>query len=321
MDPTSKLVARKMFKLRVHEAKGFAFQRLFELVMGYRYTDFVPVRPYGNAGDRKNDGYIPSEGRYFQVFAPENPASRNTEVSAAQKAVDDFEGLKAFWDKSTPIRDFRFVFNDEYRGSPPPLEKALSKIRGEHKIEAGVFLAKDLEAEALSLAQDQLMDVIGTTIPDIGLLHDVSFGVLREVINHVLEQQVPLKPEAALRAPDFTDKINFNGLTSVVAALLTVGSYQNDAVKDYFSKNSTFARQEVRDRLNSMYITSRQKFSSLSAATAEIGDLTFFDLLEQVTPPTKKLPRMQKAVQEAAIVVMAYYFEACDIFEDPNAAP
>jgi uncharacterized membrane protein len=48
----------------------------------------------------------------------------------------------------------------------------------------------------------------------------------------------------------------------------------------------------------------------------------FFDLLEQVTPPLlpRVLKRERAAAQEAAIVVMAYYFEACDIFEDPNAS-
>ncbi len=319
MEPVSKLFARNIFRLRVHEAKGFAFQRLFERVMEYRFTsDFTPVKPYGDAGDRKNDGYIRSQGRYFQVFAPENPGSRRTAVTAAAKAADDFMALKTYWGHLTPVRDFRFVFNDEYRGSPPPLEKSLAQIRTEHSIEAGAFLAKDLESEALSLADDQLLDIIGSPIPEPGLLDTVDFGVLREVIRHVLENRAPFTPETALNAPDFDDKIEFNSLSLPVANLLRVGSYQNDAVKDYFSKNSTFARQETRDHLNSMYLTSRQRFSGFGYNPAVTADLVFFDLLGSVTPPLAKKPA-QAAAQDAAIVVMAYYFEACDIFEDPNA--
>lgn len=320
MDPSSKLIARNMVKLRIHEAKGTAFQKLFERVMQYRFPEFTPIQPYGNVGDRKNDGYIPSLGRYFQVFASEQPDTRRNAVAAAAKAANDFKGLKAYWNKITPVKDFRFAFNDEYTGSPPPLEAALGKIRSEHGIEARAFLAKDLEEVALELPEDQLLDIIGTPIPESGPLENVDFGVLREVIRHILIQETPLKPEAILKAPDFNVKICFNGLSSPVAALLTVGSYQNDAVEDYFSKNSTFARQEVRDRLSSMYVTSRQRFLKLGHQAEEIGDLVFFSLLENITPSLPSSARREKSAQSAAIVVMAYYFEACDIFEDPNAA-
>jgi hypothetical protein len=322
MNPASKLVARNMFKLRVHEAKGLAFQRLFEKVMTYRLPEFTPIRPYGNVGDRKNDGYIRSQGCYFQVFAPEDPTTGTTAVAAASKAAEDFLGLKEYWEKNTPIRTFRFVFNDEYRGSPPPLEEALAKIRSEYEVEASTFLAKDLEEEALLLQEDQLLDVIGTPIPETGPLDNVDFGVLREVIRHVLEKRTPLTSEATLRVPDFDDKIKFNGLSSSVANLLTFGSYQSDAIEDYFSRNSNFARQEVRDRLSSLYQDSRQRFSRFGYGAPNLGNVVFFDLLESITPDLPKAAQSNKAAaQEAAIVVMAYYFEACDIFEDPNAAP
>jgi hypothetical protein len=315
MDSASKLVARNMFKLRVHEAKGSAFQRLFERVMGYKYRDFTPIRPYGNVGDRKNDGYIRSSGLYFQVFAPENPTSRDTAVEAAKKAATDFNGLKAHWGSQTLVREFRFVFNDEYRGSPPPLEDALAKIRHEHAIEASTFLAKDLEAEALSLEDDQIIDIIGAPIPGPGPLASVDFGILREVIHHILDQGIPVSREGTLTAPDFEEKIQFNGLTRSVATLLTVGSYQSEAVKDYFSKNSHYARQELRDHLNSLYLESHQRLSARGYLPGEIGDLVFFDMLDTLTPPASGAPT--RAAQDAAIVVMAYYFEACDIFEDP----
>jgi hypothetical protein len=316
MDPASKLIARNMFKLRVHEAKGTAFQRLFERVMEYRFRDFTLIKPHGNVGDRKNDGYIRSCGLYFQVYAPEHPETPGSAVNAAKKAAQDFKGLKAYWAKQAPIREFRFVFNDEYRGSPPPLEQALSKIRNEHGIEAGVFLVKDLEAEALSLADDQIIDIIGTSIPETGPLESVDFSILREVITHVLSQRIPFSREGTLNAPDFGEKIQVNGLTQHVAALLTVGSYQNEAVKDYFSKNSNYARQELRDRLNSLYISSRQRLSAYGHQPDEVGDLIFFDLLDSLIPPNSRAST--SAVQDAAIVVMSYYFEACDIFEDPN---
>ena len=102
-------MARKLFRLRVYEAKGAEYQRLFEKVMGYRHADFTPIKPYGKIGDRKNDGYIPSEGRYFQVYAPEDPGKPHTAVNAAQKARKDFDGLLGHWEEKSPICDFRFA--------------------------------------------------------------------------------------------------------------------------------------------------------------------------------------------------------------------
>jgi hypothetical protein len=52
-------------------AKGEAFQILFERLMGLAYkADFMACRPWGNQGDRKNDGFLKSERRLFQVYAP-----------------------------------------------------------------------------------------------------------------------------------------------------------------------------------------------------------------------------------------------------------
>ena len=319
MNADEKLFARNMFRLRVHEAKGTAFQELFKKVMQYRNPEFTEVKPHGNLGDRSNDGYIRPEGHYFQVYAPENPAGKPAAVAAATKAERDFAGLLSYWNKSTPVKRYSFVFNDEYRGSPPQLEEALARIQKNHGVLAGVFLAKDLEHEALSLPQDQLLDVIGAPVPEPGAFDSVDFGILGEVIRHVMQHTHPLIAEGILTAPDFDEKIKFNGLSRPVAALLNFGSFQNEVVIDYFSKNSTFARQQLRDHLNSLYDKSRRHLVDRGGEPALLGDLVFFDLLDKMTPRSDR--RLISAVQQAAIVVMSYYFEACDVFEEPDASP
>ena len=319
MDLNQKLIARKMFRLRVHEAKAAEYQRLFEKVMQYRDRNFVPIRPYGNIGDRKNDGYIPATGTYFQVYAPEDPGGQNP-TKAAAKAVEDLAGLVKHWDRMTPIQVFRFVFNDAYRGSTPLLEEALGRIRKEYSIDARALLAKDLEEEALQLPEDELADVINGPVPKLDLWSSVDFSILREVVDHVLTTKKPISQTSLLRVPDFEEKIQFNGLTQHVATLLRVGSYQNEAIADYFSMNSTFARQQLRDHLAAQYLESRHRIEDAVANVEEVGDLVFFDVLASLAPT--ELPRAQRvSAQEAAMIVMAYYFEACDIFEDPDASP
>ncbi|MCH8823865.1 MAG: hypothetical protein IH984_10195 [Planctomycetes bacterium] len=319
MDPACKLIARKMFMLCVLRAKGAEYQLLFERVMQYREPKFVPIKPYGKIGDRGNDGYIPSTGIYFQVYAPEEPAAPRNVVTAVEKAAEDFNKLLEHWSESAPVQGYRFVYNDRYYGSPQPVEMALATIRNNHDVDASVFLAKDLENEAMELDDDQLFAILEAPIPEANLLASIDFSVLRDVIDYILKTKSPVTA-SNLKAPVFEEKIAFNGLTSVVANLLTGGSYQSDAITDYFSKNSTFARQQLRDELASKYMESKTRIKKLTDEDLKAGDLVFFDLLELITPCGAEMTQSQHAVaQEAAIVVMAFYFEACDIFEDPNA--
>src|SRR5439155_23052641 len=75
------------FEIAFLKAKGDAFQTLFENLMGKAHpADFIPCRPWGNVGDRKNDGYLKSERTLFQVYAP-------NEMNAAEstaKIDEDF---------------------------------------------------------------------------------------------------------------------------------------------------------------------------------------------------------------------------------------
>ena len=58
-------------------AKGDEFQTFFERLMGYAHkADFMACRPWGNQGDRKNDGFLKSERRLFQVLWPQRDEYR-----------------------------------------------------------------------------------------------------------------------------------------------------------------------------------------------------------------------------------------------------
>ena len=47
------------FELRYLKARADEFQDFFASIMEKRYpSDFMKVRPWGNVGDRKNDGYL-----------------------------------------------------------------------------------------------------------------------------------------------------------------------------------------------------------------------------------------------------------------------
>lgn len=304
--------ARQLFELQLRRAKGEAYQALFNKVMNLSTPGFIPMRPYGNVGDRKNDGYVPTTGTFYQVYAPLNPSE--SMGTAVTKAKNDFAGLHSHWNASHPIRSYRFAFNDEYSGSIVPLEDALSEIAKAHSIEARPFLAKDLEEEAFGLQLDELERAIDFLVPEPDEIRDADYAAIRDVITHVMQTDAPSPPIGKLLAPEFSHKIKFNHLGPEVGDLLRVAARQSDVVSNFFSNRSGNHRQDLRDHLALMYEAARTRGKLGNSDTNQV----FFDLLESVQPPTR---RCERPVQEAALIVMAYYFEACDIFEAPDASP
>lgn len=160
MNDVSLSIARSMFHLQIYESDGQRFEDLFSKIMYYKSPDFQQVKPYGNTGDRKNDGFIKSENTYYQVYAPEN--SSNNILTAVNKIQDDFKGLYSYWHDVCAINKYYFVLNDKYKGCLPQLHKELMLLKIDSKlVDTGVLVAKDLERELFDLREDMILSVVG----------------------------------------------------------------------------------------------------------------------------------------------------------------
>lgn len=311
MHTNEKYVARVFLKLKIHESNGNAFEKLFTDIMRYAHKDFIQMKPQGKKGDRGNDGYHPTAGHYYQVFAPENPADDAKRGKAATKAATDFKKLRDHWHDTYPISRFSFVFNDKYLGSFEEIEKACKKIKEDHGLaDSGSFCANNLEDKFFMLADDEIFTIVGA-IPNPDTIQNLDYSLLGEVIKAVHAASSALTATSALTAPQFDAKIVFNGLGEHPAALLKVANFQSGSLNAYFKQNSNFAKQTLRDELNQLYLDVKVSTTPDPAGTIAHGDLIFFELLRRMSP------RHEKAIQDAALVVMAYYFESCDVFEDP----
>jgi hypothetical protein len=146
------------FKLNIFLKHGSEFQSFFERIMEKVYLDFQKIRPLGNKGDGGNDGYRKNSGIYYQVYAPNTP--KINETDAAGKLKKDFQKLQSKWSEISKIKEYYFVFNDQYNGSALPLEAAISTLKAQNpNIEFGLFLAKNLEAVFFQLNEADLLDL------------------------------------------------------------------------------------------------------------------------------------------------------------------
>lgn len=293
-----KYILRIIFKLRIHEANGQAFEEIFTSIMNYSEPDFQQIKPWGKIGDRKNDGYIPSKGIYYQVFAPED--IRKSYPGVIAKLSEDFSGLVKSW--NNPIEEFYFVVNDKYFGVNADSEQRLYEIVKSNNLKRGSFkTAKDLENLLFSLDDDQIITITGA-IPDPSSIKVLDYSVLNSIIQYIMRIPLPKGKEPDIKLPDWDDKIIFNNLTEVTASYLDNGYIQVNNLEIYLSNNSNFLADELRDKMNEIYLNEKKNYS---------GDELFWRIVHKASP------KNEQSYQSAVIVIMSKYFESCDIFEEP----
>jgi hypothetical protein len=125
MDHWTKSYYEMRFRIDFLERKATSFQDLFVKVMSKAYPrEFMASRPWGRSGDRKNDGYLPTERLLFQVYAPNELRSSET----IKKVIEDFNGVLPHWEKY--FRTWVFVHNTDEL--PPDVIKKIEELRSRH---------------------------------------------------------------------------------------------------------------------------------------------------------------------------------------------
>ncbi len=298
MNMQEKVFARQMFQNKILKADGQEFENIFTAIMNYKESDFQSIKPWGNIGDKKNDGYIKDKDIFYQVYAPED--IRKSYANAVKKLKKDFSGLKSHWGN---INEFYFVINDKYKGINADCAQAIQRIQEEYNLnKAEILTAKDLENILFKLDDDQILSVAGN-IPDPALIKQIDYSVLSEVIGYIMKLPLKAGDKPNIVSPDWDKKIEFNNISEPTTRLLNNGSYQLESLNKYLNNNSDFLADSLRNKMNEIYLQERKK---------SVGDALFWAILNCASPKAEQM------YQASVIVIMSKYFETCDIFESPK---
>jgi len=278
-------------------AKGNAFQDLFEKLMGLAYkADFMACRPWGNRGDRKNDGFLKSERKLFQVYAP----NEMNERLARQKVQEDFEGAKIHWGEH--FDKWAFVHN-AVDGSPPHVQKLLLDFEKENP---GITLEpwglEELRVIFRRLSLEDMETWFGAA-PSAETKTRLGFQDLQVVLETLADR--PAQPGQTVKDVP-PGKIEANALSESVATLLREGMVKAVLVEDFFSQWHDAALGERIAR------SFRDKYKSLRE------DYTPNQIFAELQAWAGGTDRGAPEHELAVLTVMAYYFERCDIFEEPR---
>lgn len=302
MDRIQQLNYEKDFQIVFLKAKGDGFQRLFETLMFKAHpNDFMACRPWGNVGDRKNDGYLPSARTLFQSYAPNELAA----VEAIKKINEDFAGAKEHWEKY--FDEWAFVHNALDGRLGPHIIEALAKLGQENlKIKIGHCGYEEMLAKFRQLSLQDLESWFG---PSLTMEANVNLGFsdLMAVLNHISVAHAPTTSEVK----DVSrGKIEANLLSHAVADFLKIGMQKSPLVMQFFDswKNPVYGEQ-IASAFKAEYVALRDVTPSLHPDEI-FGRLEAWAGGMANTTPTHKA---------AVLAVMAYLFDKCGIFEDAQA--
>lgn len=296
MDDLSKAFYEYNFKDKIREKTDSQYEEFFSKIMKSKYKDnFLPCKPWGREGDRKNDGYLIKE-KY--LFAVNGPRSLNQNRMIA-KIESDLEGAIDYWEEY--FDKWSFVHNQ--MELPPKVNKKLLELNQKHsQLELSFWGPSDLRGMIFSL-EDHLIDEILGPIPSRNNFTNLTFEDIQPVIKSISRRSNP-REEDFIPVPE--NKLMINGFSDPILELIKTGMIRAPLVKQYLNLQSNInLGDQIAETLRNQYEHFRDE------SDLEPDDI-YSELVNFISDENKKSDQIYMV---AAHTVLAYFFEQCTIFE------
>ena len=297
LTPTERLSATLQLREEFRTRDGAGFQALFADIMARKYrNDFDRVCPWGRDGDRKNDGYLRSERKLFQCYAPRRLGQGPT----LEKVHEDFHGALPHWQAHF---DEWVLVHNETDGTPAFLEQSLLDLSTAHAplrlVSWGFDQVRDL---LLTLPRQDVVDIVGELISD-EVMASLEFQDIAPVLEYVAGQEVPHDLPIV---PVPADKLNANLLSEDVKQWIKFGLRKAPLIRQTIDRHYD---STLGDRVAEAF---REKYNNLKSLGLT-GDRIFDEL-----KVFAGFPRTDSRRQAATLALLSHLFESCDIFESPR---
>lgn len=287
------------FKVEFMEARGSVFEQLVKRILELRFPDdFTPVKPSGSEGDWKCDGLLRSQRRFLQIHGP----GRFEKRRLLNKITEDYEGAARQW---PGVFDFWTFVHNGRDGLPAYAIDKLNELSassgGQHMCEEWGY--PKLRQLVFDLHDGQLTDLLGPPVSR----HQVLSTEVDDIIPLLRSIEVTQPASLERVRPVPSDKLEKNYLSGAAASFLRLGMRRADAVAAYFTGQTM--QPTLRDDLAAHF--TRQYRSLKDDAIDPDGIL--FALIDWLTGTTRR-----PGEEAAALAVIAYFFEQCDIYDNPD---
>ncbi len=188
MDDLTRHYYELTYRVAFMERKGEAFQSFFSDIMEKRHpADFIRVRPWGNIGDQKNDGYLRSERILFQCYAPNDLAAS----ACIAKIDEDLNGALPHWKKH--FGTWVFVHNG-LSGLGPEVTAHLLALDAKHKKKFRVtqWGFEEIRQKMFGLEEPDIASLLGPA-PSRHVMMNLGLDDLAPVQDCVLRRPRPMR--------------------------------------------------------------------------------------------------------------------------------
>ena len=269
------------------------FAKLAYCVWG---NDFEQIKAGGKQGDKKSDGRRVSKEIVYQCYAPESP--QTFAKKAVAKIKSSFPEVLNYWPN---LKEWVFVHNNA-EGITAKISDCLEQLRADYssiKISTATrqFLKNELHDK---LNMQQMLDIY----PNARLnFRDVGMEHIRPLLNRIIKEKRHI-----------VDSSDFGEIP--------------DAAKLDYNKLSPDSKFDLRRAMPNLGIVDRyiQGMSNPANASVLQSEMRakYLQLKDLGYDPDEILGRLVAAIRgdeqptmtAAAYVIVVYYFDACDIFEN-----
>lgn len=285
------------FRLACAERRGEAYQDLFAQIMERRDPAFQRIRPWGNAGDRKNDGWSPARRMLFQCYAPSTLSASDL----ASKLSEDYAGAIDYWEE---YFDSWVFVHDDLTGMAPIVAKKIAELdKKSMHVSCTAWGQPELREEFAGLHDADRAAILGPALTP----HDF-LSVEAHILKPLLEALGYMAPDpmAPIGAVPL-DKIEANDLLPAQVDFLKLGASRAPLVEQYLSQAFLLPSHvdEIAEAVSARYRELRNQ--------GHTPAVTFDLLLAWVCGGGG-----DSVTVANSLAVVAYFFERCHIFEVPE---
>lgn len=286
------------FDLEFQSKTANEFQKFFSSIMASRFPgDFIATRTWGQEGDQKCDGYKLSTGEFFQVYAPDELDAK----SAVKKMKEDFAGAHEQW--KDKIRKWVFVHNAR-SGVPPHILQQLTDFKKEFpQTEFGHMGKSELKSECFGISEQAIRNLLGA-VPTYQDVNNLSIDAIKKTIIGISKSNGSANP---VIEPVSQRKLDANGLSDASKLLFEVGMIKSNLITMFFRNwHEPDLEENTASELHKLYETIKKDCID--------SDEIFQRILSNICGADNGNP----VATVSALTVMAYFFQTCDIFEQPR---
>ncbi|WID94890.1 hypothetical protein QO058_18965 [Bosea vestrisii] len=294
-------------ELRLRRVHGDSFQEFFADVMERLHgTDFLPARAMGSLGDKGCDGYLRGSGQVFQCYGKRHDTPLNT-TTVVNKIKDDY--ATAASKLPAIMKEWHFVHN-LFDGIPVDvieLIEALGRQHSDHRF--GLIGPASFSDRVLGLPENDLVFLLGPVASSeesmnmrVEEVATLMAGVIKGMDETPFADARPNQPPV--------NKLELNRIEGHWRRILIGAGGNASVVASYVDQHPD---PELGKRVAKVF--------SRRYAELDTENLPPYAILTTLYEDITGIGSVPPERQVAAQALLAYLFEACDIFkDDPSKA-